>query len=267
MYTYSNQVTIYAHRSRRNMTVISDASDTYIRHRFMGHYDIQGNYYGMRTFTEPTFVQSELLCLLGLVGTDLECPLPDIILINSGHHDIHQSPEIFEHNMRQFLNMVRSEYIRIQYFNVKIYWKGTLLSGLHETGHRELYTLDQLAARICKDYRIPYINATDVLRFLPRYLDVQPGGERPYQLYTQDRIHHGGIARSHNLTKVGSVSMLVTQRILAAICDTEFQAKANQQPSQTRQQQSAQPDVQFPPISNEIPERGRERMHGQALQE
>lgn len=41
-----NGVTVYHHNSRRNMTIISDVSDTYIRHRFTGHYDIKDDYYG-----------------------------------------------------------------------------------------------------------------------------------------------------------------------------------------------------------------------------
>ena len=162
---------------------------------------------------------------------------------------------------------------------MKIFWKGTLLSGSHESYHKELVALDLLAARIVREYRIPFVNATAILSYIPRYLDVQDNGDRPYQLYTQDRIHHGGvdmlisfvfvgvvlldillhtvfffephsfihsfthspalinrsvrifvylflkpgdsiagIARSHNLTKVGSVSMLITQRILGAVC-------------------------------------------------
>ena len=67
-----NGVTVYHHNSRRNMTVISDKSDTYIRHRFVGHYDIKSNFYGMRTLNYPPFVNDELLCLLGLVGQDVQ---------------------------------------------------------------------------------------------------------------------------------------------------------------------------------------------------
>ena len=52
VYNLPNQVVVYYHANRRNMTMISDISDTYIRHRFMGHYDIKGNYYGVRSFTE-----------------------------------------------------------------------------------------------------------------------------------------------------------------------------------------------------------------------
>ena len=79
-----NGVTVYHHNSRRNMTVISDEADTYVRHRFTGHYNIKENYYGMRTLVFPQFVGDELECLLGLVGSDIECPVPDIIVLNGG---------------------------------------------------------------------------------------------------------------------------------------------------------------------------------------
>ena len=57
------------------MTIVSEKSETYIRHRFTGHYDIKGNYFGMATFNYPEFVQNEMLCLLGLTGSDIDCPM------------------------------------------------------------------------------------------------------------------------------------------------------------------------------------------------
>ena len=48
-----------------------------------------------------------------------------------------------------------------------------MLSGFHESHHKELAALDELAARTLKEYGVPYINATDVLRYIPRYVDVR----------------------------------------------------------------------------------------------
>jgi hypothetical protein len=59
-----NDVTIYHHTSRRNLTIISDASATYIRHRFVGHYDIKLNYYGVRTLNFPRFTSLPLSLLV-----------------------------------------------------------------------------------------------------------------------------------------------------------------------------------------------------------
>ena len=42
----------------------------------------------MRTLMFPSFVNEELICLLGLVGADIDCPMPDIIILNGGHHDV-----------------------------------------------------------------------------------------------------------------------------------------------------------------------------------
>jgi hypothetical protein len=169
-------------------------------------------------YTVNSFVRDELVCLLGLIGDDIDCPLPDIIILNSGHHDVKESFETFETSLRAFLDKLKASYIKIKHKDVKVIWKGTLISGLHETGHRELVALDQLARKIVEDYKITYVNATNVLTYMPRYQDLKKNGDRPYQLYTADRIHHGGVARCHNITKVGTVSMLVTQRILYAIC-------------------------------------------------
>ena len=89
--------------------MISDQSDIYMRHRFVGHYNIKENFYGMKTLNHPQFVNDELLCLLGLVGVDNECPMPDIILLNGGHHDVQSGTgscddacqKIFADNLRQ----------------------------------------------------------------------------------------------------------------------------------------------------------------------
>ena len=52
-YRLPNKVLLYNHPNRRNITIISEESQTYLRHRFMGHYDIKSNYYGVRSFIEP----------------------------------------------------------------------------------------------------------------------------------------------------------------------------------------------------------------------
>merc|ERR1711871_1895623 len=70
------------------------------------------------------------------------------------------------------------------------------------------------AQMITKEFGIPYINASDVIQYIPRFQEEGKG----YSIYTKDRIHHGSIARAHDALKVGTVSMLITQRTLAAMC-------------------------------------------------
>lgn len=156
--------------------------------------------------------------MLGLTGEDVVCPLPDYIILNAAHHDVNQPMSTFDIEVRKFLDFVRNSYRKQNAYDVKIIWKGVLISGAHETKHRELLALDEIARKITKDYNIPYVDATALLAHIPRYQDLQPSGERPYQIYTQDRIHHGGIARGHDMKKVGTVSMLTTQAILHTIC-------------------------------------------------
>merc|ERR1711871_1392230 len=100
-----------------------------------------------------------------------------------------------------------------------VYWKGTLLTARDiaygiKNNRGALYLLDKAAQQVTHEYGIPYINASDVLQYIPRFQEQN----RMYEIYTKDRIHHGPIARSHDANKVGTVSMLVTQRILGAIC-------------------------------------------------
>ena len=222
-----NGVTVYHHTSRRNMTVISDQSDIYMRHRFVGHYNIKENFYGMKTLNYPPFVNDELLCLLGLVGADNECPLPDIILLNGGHHDVQSGTgscdaacqQVFADNLRQFLMFVRTQYKRVGHMTIRVFWKGTLLTAKDlmygfKKNKGALFLLDKQAQMITKEFGIPYINASDVIQYIPRFQEEGKG----YSIYTKDRIHHGSIARAHDALKVGTVSMLITQRTLAAMC-------------------------------------------------
>ena len=170
-------------------------SDTYIRHRFTGHVDIKGNYYGMRTLNDPGFVQNELLCLLGLVGDDVSCPTPDIILMNGGHHDVESVKggtcdavclDIFTSEMRKFLSFLRRSYQQKKNMNVKVYWKGTLLTSRDlwagfSRGKGSLFLLDQRAQMVCREFGVPYVNASDALNYLPRF------NQNPF-LYTKDRF-------------------------------------------------------------------------------
>ena len=209
------------------MTVIGDTSDTYMRHRFTGHFNIKENYYGMRTLIYESFVNDELLCLLGLVGQEVECPVPDIILLNGGHHDVHSGTgqcdnvclDIFANALRKFFDFLNANYQKAGINYVKLFWKGTLLTprdiayGL-KNNRGALFLLDKAAQQVTHEYGIPYINASDVLQYIPRFQELN----RMYEIYTKDRIHHGPIARSHDANKVGTVSMLVTQKVLGAMC-------------------------------------------------
>ena len=169
-------------------------------------------------FTVNSFVRDELVCLLGLIGDDIDCPLPDIIILNSGHHDVYQNSKTFETSLRAFLSQLIKLYRKFKFFHVEIIWKGTLISGSHENNHEKLVELDLLARRIVEEYYITYVNTTSVLSYVPRYVEKQENGDRPYQIYTSDRVHHGGISISAGFTKIGTISMLVAQRILYAIC-------------------------------------------------
>ena len=161
------------------------------------------------------------------MGADNECPMPDIILLNGGHHDVQSGTgscddacqKVFADNLRQFLMFVRTQYKRVGHMTIRVFWKGTLLTAKDlaygfKKNKGALFLLDKQAQMITKEFGIPYINASDVIQYIPRFQEEGKG----YGIYTKDRIHHGSIARAHDALKIGTVSMLITQRTLAAMC-------------------------------------------------
>jgi hypothetical protein len=70
---------------------------------------------------------------------------------------------------------------------VKIFWKGTLLNPKDQLVGRTknkgaLYLLDKIAQTVVQEFKVPYVNSTDVLQYIPRYHE-----ENGFQLYTKDR--------------------------------------------------------------------------------
>ena len=59
--------------------------------------------------------------------------------------------------------------------------------------------------------RIPYINATEVINYVPQY-------ENYPHFYTPDFMHFGSVAKLYDSNITGAISMLKTQRILNEIC-------------------------------------------------
>lgn len=81
--------------------------------------------------------------------------------------------QLFADQMRQFLIYVRNQYQRIGNMNVKLFWKGTLLTkkDLHygfTKNKGALFLLDKVAQQIASEFRIPYVNASDVIQYIPR---------------------------------------------------------------------------------------------------
>ena len=72
----------------------------------------------------------ELTCLLGL---DIGCPRPDLIILNSGHHDRYFPTTHFENRLRTLLSYLRDRYGGLDYAHApRIIWKGNMVGCTSE---------------------------------------------------------------------------------------------------------------------------------------
>lgn len=192
--------------NHRNLTVYSEETNTHIRSRFIGHYDLKKEGYGILTLIEDRF-QDELNCLLGFNG----CPVPNVVIINSGYHDRKHPIKQFQKVVFQFLHDLKGRYAK-EKLNVDIIWAGTII-GTRKW--KVMEDLDNIAEKVTSSLRIPYMNSTDVIQYVPQF-QFYPG------MYTPDYIHYGSIAKQIDKNITGAVSMLKTQRLLQEICTRQI---------------------------------------------
>ena len=96
-YPLPNDVNLNYYCCRRNLTLEMTSSDIEIAYRFIGNPVLTRNDYGVKTLLDEG-IQEELYCILGLLPG---CPVPDVVIINSGLHDRYVSIEEFNRNLRK----------------------------------------------------------------------------------------------------------------------------------------------------------------------
>ena len=214
-------VTMHYSHGRRNTTIIDNDIKTIIRHRFTGHASLRANNMGIDTFFHEAF-QQELHCLLGFTDHP-DCPKPDIIILNSGLHDHkaeEQKDQDWQKDLNKFLTNLREHYKKLKKGNVRIVWKGNLVTGQGGTAPHLQYLNDK-AQETLDQFGIPFVNITKILTYVPRHNKKLDGLDGGIDMYTPDGIHYGTIGRSKDSDCVGTVSMLITQTILNDLCETK----------------------------------------------
>jgi len=117
--------------------------------------------------------------------------------------------------LTQAMNMIKQGFGKEGYEkNVRILWKG-LFIGKWDTIRDKKILLDSLSKDVVDETGYYYVNSTDVIKYIPRYYVA------PSMLYSPDRLHYGIIGRARNLLISGTVSMMITQRLLFEICATD----------------------------------------------
>ena len=80
-----------------------------------------------------------------------------------------------------------------------------------------LESFNRYAKEVVKDFNIPFVNISNVFDYVPEYK-----GDVVH--YTRDNVHFGSLARDTSVESVhvtGTISMLVAQRVLQAVCRGE----------------------------------------------
>ena len=150
-------------------------------------------------------VIDEYRCLLGDPAT--ACRKPDIVIINSGHHDIKHYTETVEALPK--LMMLLSQAKRR---GAKVYWLST--TDLVDT--QVLEDLNSAARRYCTEYGIPYIDTNAPARHFKHIFQGRP---ITTLLYKESTAHIGPI-KFYNIDQKDMLllSNYMTQNVLRHIC-------------------------------------------------
>lgn len=149
-------------------------------------------------------------CLLGFDG----CPTPNFIIINSGYHDRRHPTKQFKKILFNFLHDLKYRYKK-ENKKVDIIWSGTtIITSKWES----LSELDRIAYRIMEALKIPYVNSTEVVDFVPSCRSSP-------RKCTPDFVHFGSVAKLFDRNITGAVAMLKAQKILDEICKHRIKDK------------------------------------------
>jgi hypothetical protein len=220
-YYYDDVVMAFHGWHHRNITLTLTEDRMKIRYRFIGHYDLHGNSLGIRSLS---FIKDELMYMLGLENLALNTTnveynrVPNAVVLHSGYHDVLNSGHsvgVFMRTLRSFLTLTMLIYHHLHVTVPTFYWQG---SPLHESDHTSVVKLRVIEEEVFKmSQALPhfvYINNTQLF-------DHIPGFESDTSKYTHDFIHFGAITRRYNMSKLGTVSVMMTNYLLTHICSTE----------------------------------------------
>lgn len=214
------EVNVFHYYRNRNVTVEIPSLDIRIRYRFTGHHDLQDNFGGIQTFHEKSF-KEELYCLLGL---RYYCPRVDILVLNSGLHDIEyfnstnrlEQSTIFRSKLNRFLIQLVAWY-ELNNPNVRIFWPSLFINKVLATRSNAVI-VDDIAYNVISEFnkfssiQVEYVNLTSIIDVCPQcILDIL--------YYTSDGIHFGAIGRYRKFHQLGTLSVLMSLKLLTAICN------------------------------------------------
>jgi hypothetical protein len=97
---------------------------------------------------------------------------PDLILLNSGLHDRNFTTYTFSEKLSEFFDILKTGYGSLAPSAIvpRVLWKSDLL-GCRNADNKaaDIWALDSAAYTVTSKYNIPFVNITDVLKYVPRY--------------------------------------------------------------------------------------------------
>jgi len=151
---------VYGHR---NFSLHMPAMNTQIYHRFNGGgNDINHNFGGIKQMLEH--MPEDFLCFLGNDG----CPVPDVIVYQSGHHDVGDWLGTIE-QMPKLFKLLQDAKKR----GAKVFWKSS--SDNYGPSHRDVMigAMNQAAELLSYEYDIEYINIDTARDMFGKYYDTR----------------------------------------------------------------------------------------------
>jgi hypothetical protein len=199
--------------NHRNFTIACEPLNIYVRHRFTGHWALNLNMLGISTFNSTEFAD-ELGCILGRnnrsFGSDTCRRNPDVIVLNSGLHDIghHVTDESF---CTQLHNLI--QIFKLSNPRSKLIWKSNFIVG---KSHPRIRELNALAWNVTKENGVPFVNSTYAYEIVASQVPNVNSHNPPF---TDPSTNHvGAIGRYFDSRHKMTLSSLGTQLLLNEIC-------------------------------------------------
>jgi hypothetical protein len=225
-YYYFNDVALaFNHWNHRNISVTLASERMRLQYRYIGHSSVYGNYIGISTLE---LIQNELENMLGYkiiraspMGNN-NCSVrydgvPGSIVIQSGYHDSlnpTHTLEKFKRTIVRFAVISLALNHRAGLAIPTIFWQA---APLHESKREgisvdKLLDMEEVAWRLSQVLpNFVYINSTRVYEFVPTLLP-------NYTRFTKDFVHFGAVSQHEDPSRLGTISLLLSNYILTHIC-------------------------------------------------
>ncbi len=188
-------------KAHRHLSAHCDASNTSIRLHYTGHYNIFENRYGIRTFFHPQFTR---------IFEEYLAWKPDIIIVNSGLHDVSTTSDTFQRNVRRLAD-------KLEKTGARVFWKGSiwLPVDIDDVPSKEkLLYFDSLAREEFLSRNLSYVDVAHVMQ----QIYCSPVMRESDLRVVGDMIHYGEEFHRKYIHTTTLFQAYTTQAVFNAVC-------------------------------------------------